>query len=337
MENCSCNNAKGVSTELRLTDYVNHFNTRLGIKRDHRFIEPGLYKTGEPDKSSPIFVSSNFQMSFNKLRSSLKNLNSWILVIDTKGINVWCAAGKGTFGTDELIEKIKRFNLECISSKKELILPQLSASGVCAHEVKKSTGFKIIYGPIKSKDIPEFIKNDCKATAEMRKISFSFFDRLVLTPLELIQSFKYIFFLAVFFLITGGITSTGLVFKEALNKGGYAIGALLVAWLSGAFLTPLFLPYLPSRYFSIKGFIVGMFTTLLYLFFTGSFENLFLILSFVLFYPSISSFLAFNFTGCTTFTSPSGVAKEFKIFFKPILFLMFSGLLLITLIFWNII
>jgi len=282
MENCSCNNAKGVSTELRLTDYVNHFNTRLGIKRDHRFIEPGLYKTGEPDKSSPIFVSSNFQMSFNKLRSSLKNLNSWILVIDTKGINVWCAAGKGTFGTDELIEKIKRFNLECISSKKELILPQLSASGVCAHEVKKSTGFKIIYGPIKSKDIPEFIKNDCKATAEMRKISFSFFDRLVLTPLELIQSFKYIFFLAVFFLITGGITSTGLVFKEA-------------------------------------------------------FENLFLILSFVLFYPSISSFLAFNFTGCTTFTSPSGVAKEFKIFFKPILFLMFSGLLLITLIFWNII
>ena len=65
-------------------------------------VDPGLYSLGNPDSSSPVFVSANYRLSFNALRGSLKNSNCWILVLDTKGINVWCAAGKGTFGTEEL-------------------------------------------------------------------------------------------------------------------------------------------------------------------------------------------------------------------------------------------
>jgi len=38
--------------------------------------------------------------------------NLWILILDTKGVNVWCAAGKGTFGTEELVFRIAD---ECLS------------------------------------------------------------------------------------------------------------------------------------------------------------------------------------------------------------------------------
>ena len=65
-------------------------------------VDPGLYALGAPDADSPVLVSANFKMSFDLLREALPGRNAWILVLDTDGINVWCAAGKGTFGTEEL-------------------------------------------------------------------------------------------------------------------------------------------------------------------------------------------------------------------------------------------
>ena len=73
---------------------------------DYR-VEPGLYAVGSPTADSPVLVSANYKMSFDRLRSALPGVDAWILVLDTKGINVWCAAGKGTFGTDELVRRIE--------------------------------------------------------------------------------------------------------------------------------------------------------------------------------------------------------------------------------------
>ena len=69
----------------------------------HFRVEPGLYALGDPSTSSPVLVTANYKMSFDRLRSSLPGRDTWILVLDTKGINVWCAAGKGSIGTDELV------------------------------------------------------------------------------------------------------------------------------------------------------------------------------------------------------------------------------------------
>ena len=65
-------------------------------------VEPGLYSVGNPGNDSPVLVSANYKLTFDVLRRNLAGLNCWLLILDTKGINVWCAAGKGTFGTDEL-------------------------------------------------------------------------------------------------------------------------------------------------------------------------------------------------------------------------------------------
>ncbi len=83
-------------------------------------IDPGLYALGDPDRESPVLVSANYKMSFDDLRSALPGRNLWILVLDTKGINVWCAAGKGTFGTEELVKRIEASHLKEIVSHRSI-------------------------------------------------------------------------------------------------------------------------------------------------------------------------------------------------------------------------
>ena len=82
-------------------------------------------------------MTANYKLSFDAIRKNLSGQNGWILVLDTKGINVWCAAGKGTFGTNELVKRIRLVSLEKIVNHKRLILPQLGAAGVAAHKVKE--------------------------------------------------------------------------------------------------------------------------------------------------------------------------------------------------------
>ncbi len=74
------------------------------------------------------------------------------------GVNVWCAAGEGTFGTDELVRRIEACQLNEVVSQRQLILPQLGAPGIAAHEVRKRSGFKVEYGPVRAADLPEYLK-----------------------------------------------------------------------------------------------------------------------------------------------------------------------------------
>jgi acetyl-CoA decarbonylase/synthase complex subunit gamma len=113
--------------------------------------------------------------------------------------------------------------------------------------------------------------------------------------------------------IISGISGNGLSFRDFSGEGGPAILKVFLAYISGIVITPLILPYLPARKFSLKGFYAGtaVFLILLLSKYTG--ENIFEIISWFLIITAISSFLAMNFTGSSTYTSLSGVKKEMKI------------------------
>jgi len=96
-------NVEQVSTIMTNKDLFSTIKVRLSIGRMNYIVTPGLYAVGKPDENSDVYVSCNFKLSFDHLRCALHNINAWILVLDTKGINVWCAAGKGTFGTKGLV------------------------------------------------------------------------------------------------------------------------------------------------------------------------------------------------------------------------------------------
>ena len=105
------------SRELTWRDRVAHWKARWGMGRMHMSVTPGLYRLGAPDRQAPVFVTANYKLSFDALRSNLAGLDAWILVLDTKGVNVWCAAGKGTFGTEELVRRVRQTELDRKSTR----------------------------------------------------------------------------------------------------------------------------------------------------------------------------------------------------------------------------
>jgi hypothetical protein len=306
-------NIPKVSTTISLRDFMGAVMVRWGINRDHYRVTPGLYAAGNPDQNSDVFVTANYKLSFDALRKNLTGVNGWILVLDTKGVNVWCAAGKGTFGTKELVNRLKLVSLEKIVNHKRLILPQLGATGVAAFKVKEETGFNVHYGPVRAADIKKFLVDGYRADKVMRKVTFGFKDRLKLIPNDFMYGKYYLLgALAVLFLLSG-ITSHGISFRNFPENGGPAILKIFLAYIAGIVITPLFLPYLPGRHFSLKGFFSGSLVFLILLSLKFPSGNLIETLSWFLIITAISSFLAMNFTGSSTFTSLSGVKKEMKL------------------------
>ena len=297
---------KNVTTTLTWGDHFGACKTRWGIGRMDYLVEPGLYSIGKPGNESPVFVSANYKLTFDTLRKNLDGVNCWLLILDTKGVNVWCAAGKGTFGTDELVERIESSQLSKYVSHKRLILPQLGATGVSAHKVKSGSGFDVSFGPVRASDIKEYIDAGYKATNEMRTVEFTLWDRLVLTPMEFIPAMKYT--LPVF----GVMLLANQFAVKPFDKTDIAnsVGAVL----AGSVITPALLPYIPGKAFAWKGCLAGLGCTAAILGMTGKLRksNKLLMAGSLLLYPAIASLFAMNFTGASTYTSPSGVNKEME-------------------------
>lgn len=314
-----------VSTKLTIYDTLGSWKARWGIDRMNYKVTPGLYCVGQPNNMSPVLVTSNYKMSFDRLRRELSEINAWILVLDTNGINIWCAAGKGTFGTNELVNRIARVNLSKIVSHETIVLPQLGAPGVVAHEVQRNSGFKVVFGPVRAADIKKFIDAGMKATADMRKVKFSFYDRLILTPIELVGTIKVsLMIFGVLFMLN--LLSGG--FFGVVDFYGY-IGALLV----GCVLVPVLLPWIPGKAFAWKGWLLGILWAIGVNILNGWPVNpgysLAKALAYMLVLPAISAYYAMNFTGSSTYTSFSGVLREMKIAVPAIVISLFLGTVLL--------
>ena len=305
-----------ISASLRWADRFGSYKARWGIGRMHYSIDPGLYVLGEPDAEAPVLVTANYKMSFDRLREALPGRNAWILVLDTKGINVWCAAGKGTFGTEELAHRIESSELARIVTHRQVILPQLAGPGVEAHRVKRMTGFEVVYGPIRATDLPTFLDNNLEATPEMRIKTFTAPERLALIPMEFIPALKWTVVIIFGFLLLSGLFGPGRFWANILGHGLNTIPALLTAVLAGAVMTPLLLPWVPGRAFSVKGLVIGLIGAVAIVIsqkgnmvsWPGRLEGL----AWLFLIPAMTAFLAMNFTGSSTYTSLSGVRKEMR-------------------------
>lgn len=302
-----------VSSELRWSDRIGSWKARWGIGRMHYTVDPGLYALGQPGPESRVFVTANYKMSFDLLRRALSGFDAWILVLDTNGINVWCAAGKGTFGTEELVFRTEASGLAGIVSHRDLILPQLAGPGVAGHEVRKRCGFRVIYGPVCASDLPIFIRNGLKATRDMRTKTFSVLERLVLVPMELLPALKLLLPVVVALLVLSFLLS-GFSWPQTIDHTLVALVAFGASILAGTVLTPLFLPWLPGRAFSLKGVVAAVVTLALVLLGGGTWHQLtrMEMLALIFSVPALAAYLAMNFTGSSTFTSLSGVRKEMR-------------------------
>ena len=318
-DKCCCKNGAdcgGSTTQVRtlssnwgVSDFLGMIRVRLGFGRMSYGMKPGLYAMGSPTSESPVLATANYKLTVDVLRRELRGRDLWLLVLDTGNVNVWCAAGKGLFGTTELARQIETTRLAERVTRRRIILPQLGAPGVAAHKVKSQTGFHVVYGPVRAKDIPEFLDNGQEATPEMRRVTFPLWERLELTPIELRQHL----FAALVLVLALGLTPViwhgwdqGL-----LNYGWRGAVAGATCWLAGCLVGPALLPWLPGRAFWVKGAFLGA-VLAAGLALAGIVQGLLPGLGAVLWLGAGVSFLLMNFTGCSTFTSLSGVKREMK-------------------------
>lgn len=300
-----------LSTTVTWRDVLGGWRVRWGIGRMRYLVAPGLYRVGEPDRKSPVLVTANYKLTVDTVRRELAGLNVWLLVLDTKGVNVWCAAGKGTFGTAELVRRVEAVNLRAVVEHRNLVVPQLGATGVAAHEVQRATGFSVRYGPVRARDIPAYLAAGMHATPRMRRVAFGWKQRIVLAPMELTGALKF----AIAVLVA-------LALLDALRHGTVSwhlapdFAPILAAILAGGVLVPLFLPWLPSRWFAVKGAVAGALcvAAALVAFPGGATE----MAGTALLGTAIASYMGMLFTGATTFTNLAGARLEVRRALPPI-------------------
>ncbi len=304
--------APRAATALHFADILGSWKARWGIGRMNYRVGPGLYAVGTPDAASPVLVTANYKMTFDRLRRELQGIDAWVVVLDTNGINVWCAAGKGTFGTDEIVRRVKALRLSEIVTHRMLILPQLGAPGVAAHKVQQQTGFHVVYGPVRAADIAAFLKAGNKATPAMREVQFNFIDRLVLTPVELTAVIKPALVLLGMLFLLMLIKSPSAAFLLLVKRTFIGFVPFLGAILAGAVVAPCLLPGIPGRAFAWKGWLAGLAWSLVFIAYSSVSATSVEALFYLLVLPAISSYLTMNFTGASTYTSLSGVLYEMK-------------------------
>lgn len=317
-----------VATTLSTRDLFGAFGARTGFGRDTYIVTPGLYCTGAASKESPVLVTANYKLSFDALRKELSAVDAWILVVDTRGINVWCAGGKGTFSAEEIAYQVTNARLDKVVSHRELVLPQLGANGVAAGKLQKLCGFKGRFGPILASMLPEYLTTG-KANEKMRSVTFTFKERAILIPLELCILWKALFALSILFFIVSGISPEVYSIGAAAERGMVLLFATLMAIMTGAVITPLLLPWIPFRQFWLKGLVMGSLGAGVFLVSGPQLSGVLESIAIVLWIGCCSSYLAMNFTGSTPFTSLSGVEKEMR---KGLLFQIVSAAF--VLLFW---
>ena len=302
-----------VATAWTWRDWLGACRVRLNIGRMRYGVPPGLYAVGQPGTETPVFATANYKLTFDHLRRALAGMNAWILVLDTHAVNVWCAAGKGTFNAEELVRQVQAVQLNRVVTHRRIILPQLGASGMDAAQASRECGFHVVFGPVYARDIARFLADGDRLPPEFRRVHFWWRDRLAVAPLELVVHAKAMLIVGVALALLTGVGPHGFSLAQVWRQGLGPLALWFMTYLAAGFLGPLLLPWLPLRSFAIKGAGLGVALALAGGFVSGSGWTALRLNAWIVLVAVGASYLLLNFTGCTTFTSPSGVRREVRL------------------------
>jgi len=207
-------------------------------------VATGLYRIGHPDRKSPVLATGNYDLTVRRLVKQLDGkVNCWLLVANSRGINVWCAAGGGHFTADDVISAIRTSGVEDVVGHHALILPQLCANGVDGWKIRRETGWGVHWGPVRAQDVPAYLAGGRIKTDEMRRVRFSLKDRLEMTTVMVIF---YGFFAIIL----------GLIFWRAHTW------TVLAAMVAISYFYGVFHAWIPGRDGLEKGIVLSILTIL---------------------------------------------------------------------------
>lgn len=139
---------------------------------------PGLRAVGTPGPDSPVLLTGNFALTVRRVVRALAGRDAWLLVADSDGINVWCAAGGGHLTHHDVIAVVRSSRIAEKVAHRRLILPQLAATGVERRVVEARTGFRVVWGPARLEDLPAFLDCGQRTKKAWRLVRFPLWERL---------------------------------------------------------------------------------------------------------------------------------------------------------------
>ena len=300
---------KGIRSQLRV--YRCLFTGQV----DRVPIEPGIYQSGTPSKSSPIIVTANYEYTYIKVMRNLKGLDAWVVCVDSNGINVWCAARGDDFGNKQLIEVVEATEIKNLNENKTLILPQLAAGGVAVPQLPKNSEkfpFRVTYGPIWSKDLPQFLENRPARKPDSMKIAkFTMSHRIRAGITHITFLLRKIFLLPLI-----GLLIVFLVLNW-LDKLILIVQLFLWIIVTNLIISILFPLSKFTRSFIKKGIFFGTINLIVLGGLTWLFHgSIVYVLWNLCFYFWIAFFSTMSFSGYTMSTNPREIQVEYPIFSK---------------------
>ncbi|MHC1566273.1 MAG: acetyl-CoA decarbonylase/synthase complex subunit gamma [Candidatus Syntropharchaeia archaeon] len=125
-------------------------------------VDPGIRVIGSPTEESPVFVTTNFALTYYTVESDISsnNIDSYIVVVNTEGIGVEAAVAGGQFTAAKVKEALESADtkLEEKVKHKTLVIPGLAAR--LSGELEDETGWNILVGPTDSGRIPGWMKKN---------------------------------------------------------------------------------------------------------------------------------------------------------------------------------
>jgi NAD-dependent dihydropyrimidine dehydrogenase PreA subunit len=137
-----------------------------------------LVRIGNPTPYSPVFLSGNYTLTVERLKAALARTDCYLLVANSRGSNVWCAAGMNEFSEHDVIDAINVADLSSIVRHRQIITPPYAAPGIDVPTVFRETGFHLKWGPAHLDDLRRYIEGGYKRTHEMIKVHFGLRDRI---------------------------------------------------------------------------------------------------------------------------------------------------------------
>ena len=140
--------------------------------------ELGVRAIGNPNEYSPVFLSGNYTLTVHRLMKCLRPYDCYLIVANSKGSNVWCAAGMNEFNEFDIIDAINVSHLKGKVKGRRIIAPPYAAPGVDVKVIEEQTSFKLEWGPTHLDDLPDYIDKNYRRTSEMTLAQFGFLDRM---------------------------------------------------------------------------------------------------------------------------------------------------------------
>ncbi|MHA2068076.1 MAG: hypothetical protein ACXABY_27260 [Candidatus Thorarchaeota archaeon] len=224
--------------------------------------EQGLFSFNGADSFSPVLVTTDYYMTVYRVTEAVERqgLKCHLLVVDGRGINVWCGSRGGSVDTDSVLDAISTSNLGDLVSHRHLILPQLAASSV-SKAVLADNGWIAVFGPVEIDDVGEFIKNENRKSPEQSIATFGLHRRMEYNLAHLV------FETTMFMIMTPVFLALSLLGGVMLSWHIYWMTNLFLiivgAWILGTFMA-LVDPIMPTSSGYVRGAITGVFALIIW-------------------------------------------------------------------------